>query len=104
MPSLTEMIKKAAMDAVAASNPVTVLFGTVTSVDPIQINVEQRMTLGAEQLALSSLVSDFEADMTIDTQVGKQSVQVYLGLSAGESVVLLRTQGGQKYLVLDRVR
>lgn len=85
MPNLIESIKKAALDAVENSKPCAVMFGKVTSVSPMKINVEQKMTLTSAQLILTSNVT------------GQNSLIV------GDTVVLLRMQGGQKYVVWDRV-
>lgn len=80
---LLNSIKQAAMDAVEASKPVAAVFGKVTSVSPIVIQVEQKLTLGEKQLIL--------------TRTASQS------LVQGEHALLLRMQGGQKYIVLDRL-
>lgn len=124
MPNIIETIKMAAVDAVIASNPAAIIFGTVQSKMPLKINIEQRLTLDESHLILTSLVSDFDVDMTVShyTQStsggvgdssfashshaisGKKNFQVHLGLEVGESVILLQVQGGQKYIVLDRVR
>lgn len=124
MPNLIETIKMAAIDAINASNPTAILFGTVQSTNPLLINIEQRLTLDDSHLILTSLVSDFEMEMTMNhlseetsggtgessfenhkhAVIGKKAVQVHLGLKVNESVILLQMQGGQKYLVLDRVR
>ena len=34
---------------------------------------------------------------------GKKAFKVHLGLKAGEQVLLLRTDGGQKFIIIDRV-
>jgi hypothetical protein len=133
MPSMIEIIKTAAIEAVAASNPAAVLFGTVKSVDPLKIQVEQKLILEEAHLMLTSLVSDFDVDLTMDHEtqehththtitdtysgggsasnethkhsiVGDKTVTVNLGLTVGETVIMLKVQGGQKYIVLDRVR
>jgi hypothetical protein len=123
LPNLVEIIKKAAVEAVAASNPCSILFGKVISASPLKISVEQRLTLDESHLVLTSLVRDFEVDMTMNFTTGntsggsgessfashnhpvtgKQTFQVHLGLTVGESVMLMMVQGGQKYIVLDRV-
>jgi len=102
VPNLLETIKEAAIEAVKASNPCAILFGKVISTTPLKLNVEQRLTLDESHLILTSLVKDFEVDMTVDGV--RKPYQVHLGLAAGESVILMRVQGGQKYIVLDRVR
>lgn len=123
MPNLVEIIKKAAVEAVAASNPCSILFGKVISASPLKISVEQRLTLDESHLVLTSLVRDFEVDMTMNFTTentsggsgessfanhnhpvtGRKTFQVHLGLAVGESVMLMMVQGGQKYIVLDRV-
>lgn len=115
MPNPVELVKQAAIEAVEQTKPGDLLFGTVESASPLVINVEQRMRLQEGCLVLSSLVQDFEVKMTVDheveeaeghihTYIGKKSFTVHLALEAGEEVILLRKQGGQKYLVLDRIR
>ncbi len=97
MPNLMELIKKAAVDAVAASDPVIFLTGKVLTAQPLKISVEQRMTLEKEHLLLSSLVKDQQ----VETENGM--IKLKRGLKSGESVLLLRMQGGQKFFVLDRL-
>lgn len=128
-----ENIKRAALDAVASTMPSGIYFGTVISPSPLKISVDQKMTLTEKQLVLTTLVQDFSVNMTInhsteshththtisDTYTGggsassethsheykgTKSHMVHLALKAGEKVILIRVQGGQKYIVLDRIR
>lgn len=119
-----ENIKRAAMEAVKASMPSGVYFGTVISASPLKISVEQKMTLTEKQLVLTTLVQDFSVNMTVTHTTenrsggsgdasfashnheykGTKSFLVHLGLKAGEKVMLIREQGGQKFIVLDRIR
>ena len=80
---LLQAIKRAALEAVAAGQPLALCYGQVTSVQPLQIMADQKLPLEAEQLELLSAVRG--------------------GLQVGERVLLRRWQGGQKYLVLDRL-
>ncbi len=57
---LVETLKRAAIEAVDAKKPVCIYFGKVISASPLQINVEQKMTLGEKQLVLSRNVTDFK--------------------------------------------
>lgn len=122
-----KLIKQAAIDAVNTSKPTAICFGTVISASPLKINVEQKMTLGEKQLVLTRNVTDFKTAITggniqnyyyvgtppnVSTlpvspshvhAMGKISVTVHNGLVVGDEVVLVQMQGGQKYLVLDRV-
>lgn len=90
--SLLDVIKQASVDAVEAANPVAVLFGVVTKTSPLEINVEQRFTLTEEFLVFTERVRRYEVDIT-----------VRCGLKVGDKVLLLRVQGGQKYVVLDKI-
>lgn len=98
---LLNIIKKSALEAVEASKPCDFYFGKVTSVSPLKILVEQKMTLGSAQLVVSRNVSDYKTNITIGSE--KRSVTIHNGLNVGDEVILLRKKGGQKYLVLDKV-
>lgn len=125
--ALMKVVKRAALDAVDASKPVQVCFGKVTSASPLKILVEQKMTLGEGQLVLCRNVTDYQTMITggniqnyyytgsppnVSTvpvspshvhAVGKIQVTVHNGLVVGDEVILLRQQGGQKYIVVDRI-
>lgn len=60
---LVRAVKQAAVEAVRASGPVGVCFGTVTSVDPLKITVDQKKTLTDTQLILTNNVRDFTVEM-----------------------------------------
>lgn len=96
-----ENIKRAALSAVQASMPSGLYFGVVTSINPLNISVEQKMILTEEQLILTNMVRDFEVSATLNGE--KQSYIMRFALKVDENVILLRMQGGQKYLVLDRI-
>lgn len=119
LPNLVELIKKAAVDAVEAASPVNVMYGTVMSVNPLKISLEQKLILDEDSLVLSSFVRDFDVEMYVDHETeeaggelslhkhkytGAKKFKVNLGLKENEKVILVRMQGGQKYLVLDRIR
>lgn len=125
--SLVESMKLAALGAVDASKPVQVCFGKVTSVSPLKILVEQKLPLGEGQLVLCRNVTDHKTYITggniqnyyyvgtppnVSTlpvspshvhAMGKIQVTVHNGLVVGDEVLLVRQQGGQKYIVVDRI-
>lgn len=153
---LLQVMKRAALEAVAAGQPVALCYGTVRSVEPLQIMADQKLPLEAEQLELTGAVQDRFVDIEIkaytendsfmngshthgitDTYTGggdqresserslrsesdssdngnldtthkhaikgRKRLKLCNGLQVGEKVLLLRWQGGQKYLVLDRL-
>lgn len=123
MPDLDEFmktIKRAALDAVKASKPAEICFGKVTSASPLKILVEQKLPLGEGQLILTRNVTDFVTEVTVDWATedkggyasyethkhpikGRKKITVHNGLVVGDEVILIRQQGGQKYIVVDRI-
>lgn len=67
---LLNIVKKAAVEAVNASQPSDFCFGKVTSAKPLKILVEQKMTLGTAQLVLTRNVTDFKTKVTVDWGTG----------------------------------
>lgn len=103
---ILQIVKEAALDAVESSNPVKVVFGTVTKAKPLEVKLDSTMTLSqsAGQLKLTRNVTDYEVEMTIDHATdSKETFKVHNALTVGEMVVMLKMQGGQAYVVLDRV-
>ena len=73
---IIDTIKRVALNAFEASNPVKLMFGKVVSTNPMKIKVNQYLTLTKEFLVINGEI--FE----------------------GDDVTLIRVQGGQKYVVL----
>ena len=101
LPNLIQIIKQAAVEAVQASSPTSVLFGTVTKASPISIKIEQKFTLTSEFLILTNNVKRYTTTLRIDDEL--KTVTVDNSLSVGDKVILLQEQGGQKFIVLDKV-
>ncbi len=103
MPNMVQIIKQAATEAVEASKPVNFTFGTVVSPDPLEIRVDQKQILKDPFLILTRGVTDYEVEMNVDHAPNPTAFTVRGRLKAGETVLMARTQGGQRYIVLDRV-
>lgn len=73
---IIDTIKRVALSAFEANNPVKILFGTVVSTDPVKIQVGEFLTLTKEFLVINGTVTK------------------------DDFVTLIRCQGGQKYVVL----
>ncbi len=122
---LVETMKKAAQNEREASKPVDIYFGEVISKTPLKINVEQKMILGEAQLILTRNVTDYMITATVQWKsekgvlssdkesiaspshtheiVGVKDFQIHNALKVGEKVILIRQQGGQKFIVIDRI-
>lgn len=114
-----KLMKKTAMEAVDASKPANMVFGKVLSASPLKIMVDQKLILNEAQLGLSRNVTDYEVEMTVDHSTesgtdgdgghthgykGKKTFKVHNALKSGEEVVLVQVAGGQKYIVIDRIK
>lgn len=86
MANLVELVKQAALEAVAAAHPVQAVFGKVTDTEPLAVRIHQKLRLTAEFLALSE---------TVRTKLAAKS------LRPGDTLLLLQQQGGQRFLALD---
>lgn len=130
---LLKTLKKAAVEAVDATKPVQVCYGKVTGTSPLKILVDQKLTLGEAQLVLCRNVTEYTVEMTVDHYTenetahthavqdtytgggsssptkhlhaykGRKKFTVHNGLVVGDEVILIRQQGGQKYIVVDRI-
>lgn len=94
---MVELVKQIADGTSRAGQPVAVLLGTVTKTNPLEVNVEQRLTLSEDFLLVTERVTRYEQT------VGNTTIVIRPGLVAGDTVLLLRVQGGQRYVVMDKV-
>lgn len=89
MSDLAEAVKRCAVEAVNAQKPVELVFGRVIMQEDIERGIPLQIAL--QQKAV------IERDFLFDTNSAR-------GLKKGEILLLLRQQGGQRYLVLDKLR
>ncbi len=82
---LVKQIKIAAVEAVNAEKPAAVCWGRVISGYPLKITVDQKLILGEHQLILT------------------EGMMLNGKLAEGDKVVLLRAEGGQEFVVIDRI-
>lgn len=79
---LTPILQEIASNAVKGDKPVAVVFGTVTNTSPLSVKISDLLELPSATLIQTSVVKN--------------------QLASGDSVILLRQQGGQKYIILDK--
>lgn len=123
-PDLVSLIKTAAQEAIEAGKPVKVMFGEVKAINPLLIMVEQKMPLSEEFLVLTEAVKDHEHEITVidwatenasggggdaafaahaHQLAGRKKIIIHNALQVDEKVLLLAMQGGQTFIVVDRV-
>ncbi|ETT74163.1 hypothetical protein C173_10196 [Paenibacillus sp. FSL R7-277] len=94
---MLDIIKQASLGAVSNTNPVALAYGTVVLAQPLQIQVEQRLLLTGAALVVVESVMESKA------VIEGREILLRRGLEAGDRVLLVRMQGGQSYIVLDRL-
>ena len=103
---LVGAIKKAGVEANNAKAPVEVCYGTVQSLSPLSVLVDSKLLLGQPQLVMTRTAQGFSTASKSGGS-GEASFASHShgisGISAGDKVLLLRMQGGQQYIILDKV-
>ncbi|QOS98105.1 DUF2577 domain-containing protein [Brevibacterium sp. JNUCC-42] len=116
---MLELIKQASLGAIEASGPVAIFYGSVTSAEPLEVNVDQRFTLTEEFLVIPERLTLYEVDLSHThtysdgTPTGTvikntaialpEKLIIRRAFKVGDTVLLMRVQGGNSYVVLDRV-
>ena len=82
--NLVQLIKKIAMEAVSASKPCDYCVGAVVSVKPLKVKVSNSIILDKDFLHLTETVKKEK-------------------LEKGDKLLMFRKQGGNEYMITDRV-
>lgn len=111
---LVRIIKRIVKETIANDSPTRVMYGKVISTNPLKVNIEQRMILDKNQLVLTDHLSRKTSIVTVrdnyrdgngDLTHVNRDVEVIFDnrLKVNDKVILLREQGGQKFVILDKV-
>lgn len=103
-------IKKASDEVNKASKPVFLMAGKVETVGPLSVRIDQKLVLPEKALILTDAVRDRDITINIhgisdsrgDSIAGEATVTIHNALQIGESVLLIRKQGGQQFLIIGR--
>ncbi len=120
------LIRKIAAEAVEAGKPMSLAFGEVTDPDRLAVDVDQKIPLKEKQLVLGENLQEYEVEieaeleemeLELELEIEGETVEalargtgkvkgkgkIRRKLATGDKVILMRMQGGQKYMVIDRV-
>ena len=94
------VIQRIVQDRVAAMKPADMATGTVVCASPLSIQPDTSMPpLPAAALELTDTVKE----RVVPVRGGDGTVTVREGLGAGDKVLMLRVQGGNRYIVLSKL-
>lgn len=122
MTDFVRIIRKIVLNAVNAQKLTDVVYGTVESVAPLKVRIDQKLVLEQEHLKLTRAVMDYEVDMNVDHLTenrsggggeasyashnheykGRKKFIIHNGLVNGDKVTMIRAHGGQQYLIIDK--
>lgn len=71
------------------------------SINPLKINLEQKLTLTESFLIVTEEFTDRKINIVIDEE--EKEIEIKGALKVDDKLILARLQGGQKYLVLSRL-
>lgn len=129
---LLNTIKAIASQVNQDAKPAGLIIGTVTAIDPLQIQINQSLIIDQDFLILTHNVTDHYVDVSVSHYTvndaflntthahpkagtnsfdshhkhayqGKKKIMLHYALQVGEKVLLLQDQGGQMFIVLDRI-
>ncbi|MHA6258362.1 DUF2577 domain-containing protein [Sporosarcina sp. CAU 1771] len=103
--SMVDLIKQMAFETSDAQTPVNIVIGTVVKVSPIEIEISQKLKLTKDFLIMTERVKKLEIDFTHNHggTSALSKIVIREGLKVNDRVALFRVQGGQQYLVSDKV-
>lgn len=94
-------LRRIVLQAIEAENPCDILPGIVTKNAPLEIQIDQRNILNAEQILVPEAMTDHIQEMVIPG-IGTVRATIKNALKAGDKVLLIQERGAQHYLVVDR--
>lgn len=107
-------MKKAALDAVYAEKPVRIEVGTVLAESPLKVQIGQKIVLSSMQLIVPQHLTNHKVQIQYNFNCkenlehkhdinGSTEITINNSLKNGDKVLLIRQDGGQKYIVFDKV-
>ena len=99
MSELIDVLNMIAQDNTKANKPTDIAYGTVSSITPLTIKLDDTM-LPIPNVVLTENVKARSAKVQGG---GGGTVVISEGLAVGDKVVMLRVSRGNRYIILSRV-
>lgn len=112
--SITKTIKNIVQTEFKKQKPSSFFIGTVESVKPLKVRKDQKLVITERFLLLTDAVKNIEQEVEIEwttetndnhihTVKGKKIIKLNNELKTGEKVLVLQNNGGQEFIILERV-
>lgn len=109
---LAALMLQAAASQMARQTPTDFVYGMVTDISPLVVQLENKFPIREDSLILSALCKSFVTTLLrhshrcegcgSETDICLDPVTVWRGLEKGDRVRMLQCDKGQKFYVLDR--
>jgi hypothetical protein len=94
---MVRLMKQASLGTMESGKPVAIQYATVTQINPLEVNVDQRFPLSEDFLIVPEHMTEYKIT------IGSTEYTIRQGLKQGDGVILLRVQGGQQFIILGKV-
>jgi len=94
---MIELIKQIAQNLNETNRPSDVIYGTVESLNPFSVRIDQKLVIPQDLLSIPDFLN--YQSITIDDKTHV----INPGLNIGTTVVMIRSVGGQSYLIVGRM-
>lgn len=95
--SINDNVKAIAKGYVDSLKLADVMYGTVSSMDPLLVLADQRLELDEDFLLVPEHLTEYKVT------IGGAEVLIRRGLEAGDKVILIRQQGALNFYVAGRL-
>jgi hypothetical protein len=95
--SLNDTVKRIAAGYIGSLKLSDAVFGTVQQINPLEVNVDQRLTLDEDFLVVPEHLTEHKVT------VGGQEIPIRRGLEIGDKIVMVRQHGGLNFVVVGRL-
>ena len=116
-------IKQLSQAVTEQGKPTDIRYGTVVSASPLKVQISAELTLPQSVLVVPQSLTDYTVSVSVNWNTtsesggagesafashnhginGTKSITIHNGLKVGDKVLLLRQQGGQSYIILDKI-
>ena len=94
-------IKQLSQAVTEQGKPTDIRYGKVISTSPLRVQISTELTLPQSVLVVPKSLTDHTVEVMIDNVIKPMTIRN--ALKVGDKVLLLRQQGGQSYIILDKI-
>lgn len=102
---LAEAIKELSKQQSEGTYPTAIMFGTITGVKPVVLKIDNQI-YGSGFVVVPERLTNYKVSVDVDDSTVKldgSTMTIHNALKVGDKVIVARQNGGQKFVILDRI-